>query len=92
MADSVVSLLLETLNQLLDQDADLLPEVEDELRSFHAELGLASGFIRNSVGQGNAGEVEVMAEEINKVAYRVEDDIDKLAVRIAKQRMRGEFR
>ena len=92
MADSVVSLLLETLNQLLDQDADLLPEVEDELRSFHAELGLASGFIRNSVGQGNAGEVEVMAEEINKVAYQVEDDIDKLAVRIAKQRMRGEFR
>lgn len=47
MADSVVSLLLETLNQLLDRDADLLPEVEDELRSFHAELGLASGFIRN---------------------------------------------
>nr|POF15958.1 putative late blight resistance protein like r1b-13 [Quercus suber] len=92
MADSVVSLLLETLNQLIDQDADLLLEVEDELRSFHAELGLASGFIRNSVGQGNAGEVEVMAKRISEVANRVEDDIDKLAVRIAKQRMRGEFR
>lgn len=92
MADSVVSLLLETLNQLLDQDADLLLEVEDGLRSFHAELGLASGFIRNSVGQGNAREVEVMAKRISEVANGVEDDIDKLAVRIAKQRMRGEFR
>ena len=91
MADSVVSLLLETLNQLLDQDADLLLEVEDEIRSFHVELGLASGFIRNSEGQGNAQAVRDLAKKISDVAYEAEGDIDMLAFNIAKQRMRGKF-
>lgn len=91
MADSVVSLLLETLNQLLDQDADLLLEVEDEIRSFHVELGLANGFIRNSEGQGNAQAVRDLAKKISDVAYEAEGDIDMLAFNIAKQRMRGKF-
>lgn len=91
MADSVVPLLLETLNQILDQDADLLLEVEDEIRSFHVELGLASGFIRNSEGQGNAKAVKDLAKKISDVAYEVEGDIDMLAVNVAKQRMRGKF-
>ncbi|XP_062163799.1 disease resistance protein RPP8-like [Alnus glutinosa] len=91
MADSVVSLLLETLNQLLDQDADLLLDVEDEIRSFHVELGLANGFIRNSEGQGNAEAVKELEKEISKAAYDAEGDIDTLAVNVAKQRMRGKF-
>ena len=91
MADSVVSLLLETLNQLLDQDADLLLEVEDEIRSFHVELGLVNGFIRNSEGQGNGEAVKELAKQISEVAYEAEGEIDMLAVNVAKQRMRGKF-
>ncbi|XP_041020379.1 disease resistance protein RPP8-like [Juglans microcarpa x Juglans regia] len=91
MADSVVSLLLETLNQLLDQDSDLLYEVGDAIRSFHAELKSASGFIRNSEGQGNAEAVKALAKKISGVAYKAEDVIDTLAVNVAKQRTRGGF-
>ena len=92
MADSVVSFLLENLNQLLIQESELLGGVEDQVRILKNELSLINIFLLNSEGKQHDKLVKEVVSQIRDVAYEAEDVIDTFIMTEAKHRKRSKLR
>ena len=92
MADSVVSFLLENLNQLLIQESELLGGVEDQVRILKNELSLINLFLLDSEGKRHDKLVKEVVNQIRDVAYEAEDVIDTFIMTETKHRKRSKLK
>ncbi|KAM7517370.1 hypothetical protein LguiA_006953 [Lonicera macranthoides] len=89
MADTVVSFLLKNVAQMLNQEANLLLGVGDQVRSLHRELTEIHRFLQNS--KEKRERVKDLVSQIWIVAHKAEDVIDTFVVNMAKHKRRNPF-
>ncbi|KAL2329675.1 hypothetical protein Fmac_017256 [Flemingia macrophylla] len=89
MADSVVSLLLENLSRLLNDEIKLLSGVEEKVNSLCNELKFIDIFLKSSEGKRSDEVVKEVVSQIRDVAYKAEDVVDTYVANIAKHKRRN---
>lgn len=77
MVGSVVTFLLENVNQLLTDEAKLLGGVKDQVRSLQNELSMINRDLQNREGKRDAEGKATLKE----VAYEAEDVIDTFIIK-----------
>ena len=88
MVGSVVTFLLENVNQLLTDEAKLLGGVKDQVRSLQNELSMINRDLQNCEGKRDAEGKGTLKE----VAYEAEDVIDTFIIKAAMHRKRSKVR
>ncbi|KAE8654934.1 PI-PLC X domain-containing protein [Hibiscus syriacus] len=95
MAEAVVSYLLERLDGLIVQEANLLLGVNNEVRKMQAELKWMQGFLKDADKRQDEDErVKIWVSDIRETAYDVQDVIDNFIVKFASKkggRIRNSF-
>ncbi|KAG5523529.1 hypothetical protein RHGRI_035361 [Rhododendron griersonianum] len=84
MSDAAVGFLLENLKQLLQENANLISSVKDEVEGLIRDLKMLKAFLKDS--EEKSREYEVVKElvaHIRVLTYEVEDAIDAFVVEAA---------
>lgn len=88
MVSSVVTFLLENVDQLLTDEAKLLGGVKDQVTSLQKELSMINDFLKNSDGKRDAPGKRTLKE----AAYDAEDVIDTFIMKTTMHRKRSKVR
>ncbi|KAJ0965216.1 hypothetical protein J5N97_026354 [Dioscorea zingiberensis] len=90
MAESIVSLAVTKLGDLIAQEIVFLQEVGDQLRSLRDELQWMQAFLKDADGsiKGGNERAKLWVNQVRDVAYDAQDIIDTYIYKIHQQRRR----
>ncbi|XP_073130954.1 putative disease resistance protein At1g50180 [Henckelia pumila] len=91
MAEAVVSVALETLGNLLIQEATFLSGVKDQVKELQTEFGNLQSLLKDADRKQQDSEtIRNWIKEIRRLAYRAEDVLEEYVVKAAAGSGKGE--
>ncbi|XVE50715.1 hypothetical protein DITRI_Ditri01bG0185600 [Diplodiscus trichospermus] len=90
MAESVVSYAVETIGELITNEAIYLWGVEEQVNRLQRELKWMQSFIKDANSrQGENERLRLWVEEIRDLAYHADDVVEYFALKIGSKRKGG---